>query len=164
MRRSHVDLVFMVLAGSLWHFVYVLCGRAWIVGLMAPINESVWEHLKLAFGATLLLLPVDLWRRRRGVPMSVLGRALGIIAADVIIVIGFYAYTWIIGRSILAIDITLYVVGCWAAVWLHERSANGNTDPSVNALGWIVVALLAVLFGSITYHPPTLGIFIPAAP
>lgn len=32
--------------GSLMHFVYDWSGKAIIVGIIAPTNESIWEHLK----------------------------------------------------------------------------------------------------------------------
>ena len=35
-----------VLAGTGLHFLYDVC-PAPLVGLFAPVNESVWEHLKL---------------------------------------------------------------------------------------------------------------------
>lgn len=37
------------LAAGLLHFVYDWSGEATIVGLFTPVNESVWEHLKLLF-------------------------------------------------------------------------------------------------------------------
>lgn len=153
------DLVFLVLAGSLWHFVHELSGRTWIVGLIAPINESVWEHLKLAHGATILLLLVDLWRRRRGVPISILGRALGIIVAGVIIVIGFYAYTSVVGQSILMVDIALYVGGCFAAAWLHARIVQFRPGIAHTILGLILLTMLMLLFAKLTYDPPAFGMF-----
>lgn len=41
-----------VLAGTGLHFLYDVC-PAPLVGLFAPVNESVWEHLKLFFWPTL---------------------------------------------------------------------------------------------------------------
>ena len=38
----------LFLAGTLIHFLYGLSGEFFLVGLLAPVNESVWEHLKLA--------------------------------------------------------------------------------------------------------------------
>ena len=38
-----------VCLGCAWHFLYDWCPH-FLVGLFAPVNESVWEHLKLLFG------------------------------------------------------------------------------------------------------------------
>ena len=35
--------------GALWHFLYSWSGNNILVGMIAPVNESVFEHLKLLF-------------------------------------------------------------------------------------------------------------------
>ena len=35
--------------GTLLHFTYRWSGRNPLIGLIAPVNESVWEHMKLLF-------------------------------------------------------------------------------------------------------------------
>lgn len=42
-------ILFINLFGILLHFLYDFSGKVLIVGIFAPINESVWEHLKLGF-------------------------------------------------------------------------------------------------------------------
>jgi Family of unknown function (DUF6512) len=37
----------IVIAGTLQHFVYGWSGQNALVGLVSPVNESVWEHTKL---------------------------------------------------------------------------------------------------------------------
>ncbi|MEG1492560.1 MAG: DUF6512 family protein, partial [Oscillospiraceae bacterium] len=41
--------------GALSHFAFDALGKSPIIGAFFPVNESVWEHLKL------LLLPLILW-------------------------------------------------------------------------------------------------------
>ena len=45
--------VIIMLIGSLDHFMYELSGENVFVGLWAPVSESIWEHLKIAFYPTL---------------------------------------------------------------------------------------------------------------
>ena len=47
-----------VLAGTGLHFLYDVCPVP-LVGLFAPVNESVWEHLKLFFWPCLLYTSSD---------------------------------------------------------------------------------------------------------
>lgn len=35
--------------GTLNHFLYFLSGQSPIIALFCPVNESVWEHLKLLY-------------------------------------------------------------------------------------------------------------------
>ena len=41
--------VFVLIAGTVSHFVYEWSGNRPAVGLFFPVNESVWEHMKLVF-------------------------------------------------------------------------------------------------------------------
>ena len=42
-----IGAVFTIITGTLLHFVYEWSGESLFVGIFSPINESVWEHLKL---------------------------------------------------------------------------------------------------------------------
>ena len=48
-RLSVIGVFFVLLAGTLAHFLYDLSGENAFVGLFVPVNESVWEHMKLLF-------------------------------------------------------------------------------------------------------------------
>ena len=47
-RKILIVFVITTLAGSLLHFVYQLY-PSWITAVIGPVNESIWEHLKLLF-------------------------------------------------------------------------------------------------------------------
>ena len=60
--------VFMVVLGSALHFLFDLAGGWPTLALIAAVNESIWEHLKLAFWPGLFWagfapLPAGLRRR-----------------------------------------------------------------------------------------------------
>lgn len=48
----------VLLLGSLDHFMYALSGENAFVGMWAPVSESIWEHLKIAFYPTLFFWTV----------------------------------------------------------------------------------------------------------
>lgn len=50
-----LGLLFVLAAGNLLHFVYDWTGQSPVVGALAAVNESVWEHMKL------LTTPWVLW-------------------------------------------------------------------------------------------------------
>ena len=47
-KRYALAFLLTALAGTALHFAYDWCLSP-LVGLFAPVNESVWEHLKLLF-------------------------------------------------------------------------------------------------------------------
>ena len=54
-----IGALFIIAFGSLMHFCYAWSGYATVVGLFAPVNESVWEHLKMAFWPLVLYSAVE---------------------------------------------------------------------------------------------------------
>ena len=53
-RDIGIGIVFSVIVGTLAHFVYEWTGKNPIAAIFFPIDESVWEHVKLLFFPTLL--------------------------------------------------------------------------------------------------------------
>lgn len=51
-----IGILFTMILGSLSHFFYGWSGDFFLVGLFSPVNESVWEHLKLLFFPALLFM------------------------------------------------------------------------------------------------------------
>lgn len=44
-----LSAIFTIILGTLLHFTYEWSGNNAFVGAFSSINESTWEHLKLAF-------------------------------------------------------------------------------------------------------------------
>lgn len=63
MKKNNCILAFIIIgtAGTLWHFVYEWSGENPIIGAIAPVNESVWEHLKLLFFPSLFYFITELF-------------------------------------------------------------------------------------------------------
>ncbi len=53
-RYTLSGILFTSILGTLSHFLYGWSGSRVLVGLFAPVNESVWEHMKLLFFPMLL--------------------------------------------------------------------------------------------------------------
>jgi hypothetical protein len=153
--------VVIVVAGVLLHFVYGWSGRNALIGLVSPVNESVWEHTKLlvipvvAVGAAEVILLRDLRRVAWAVLTESLLGALAIIAV-------FYTYTGALGTGpVLWADITSFVLVVAGGQWLHLRILlTGQVPPPawVSASG--VIGML-VLYAVWTAAPPGLPVFQP---
>ncbi|MBR5139580.1 MAG: hypothetical protein IKV16_00870, partial [Clostridia bacterium] len=54
-----ISAIFAIGLGILFHFLYDISGKSQLVRPFAPVNESVWEHLKLIFFPFVLIMPVE---------------------------------------------------------------------------------------------------------
>ena len=60
--------------GTLLHFTYRWSGRNPLIGLIAPVNESVWEHMKLLFFSHAPVWTVELKGSDRCLPHICISR------------------------------------------------------------------------------------------
>lgn len=95
--------------GTLNHFLYFLSGQSPIVALFCPVNESVWEHLKLLYFPFLF---VSIWEYLSLHPVVLpffYCRYLGVLLGMFFTVSVFYTYSGILGRNFLILDILLFI-------------------------------------------------------
>lgn len=100
--------IFMVIAGSMLHFIYQFSGNNQIVALIAPINESVWEHGKLFLLPMLIVAIVEYLKIRD------ISKILYVSLTQLLIMLGFifvffYTYTGALGIDNLFIDILSFI-------------------------------------------------------
>lgn len=154
-------LFFTLIWGNLFHFVFDWSGQNAIVGAIAAVNESVWEHIKL------LIVPWVLWsvveavalRRSRG---SVLApRAAALVAGALFIPVAYYSYVGISGSSVSIVNIIIFQLAVLLAFFVSWRMQDKG---KLRGKGWAILGaavLLALLALAVvwTYYPPQLPVF-----
>lgn len=63
-----IGIIFATIMGTLAHFLYDWSGKNRVVGLFTPVNESVWEHMKLLFFPMLLYTLLMIFKFRKQYP------------------------------------------------------------------------------------------------
>ncbi len=100
--------VFISIMGSLDHFLFELSGYFYPVGAVAAVNESVWEHLKLAYWPLVLFAIFEYRYIKKESKNFLPAVAVAAYVMPAYIVIIFYSYTAITGYSILAVDLLTF--------------------------------------------------------
>ena len=161
MKRAYIiSAVLAAAAGTALHFLYTISPNL-ISALLAPVNESVWEHLKLLFwpvlGAAVVLSTrapcrIRLW----------CGFLTALLAMPVFL-LGMYYLLRRLGLSGLALDILLYYVTIFGGFWLawHLQRA-GRLQRHCGILLMLVILYGASLILS-TFAAPPLKLFTPPA-
>ena len=144
--------------GTLLHFTFQLSGENMIVGSFSAINESVWEHLKLVFFPMLLTTIIGYFYIGRSLPNFLCSKTLGILASISFIIIFFYTYTGIIGKSSVFIDIASFFVAVILGEYLTYKLITSNFKCN-NRIALVILATLLICFIGFTYFTPNIGIF-----
>lgn len=157
--------LFMVVTGSALHFLFAFAGGWPPLALIAAVNESIWEHLKLAFWpglvwAAIAPLPAGLGRREM---LAVTGP--GLLVTAVLIVVVFTSYVTILGHNLLALDIGTFiaaiVIGQALSAALLVQGAFRRSKVLRAGLGLLGLQILA--YGLFTFLPPDHWLFVEAS-
>jgi hypothetical protein len=103
-------IIFVFLLGALLHFVFEWSGESRIVGLIASVNESVWEHFKQGFWPMCIYGAIEYKFLRGRTNNFFTAKALAVYLIPTITGLVFYGYTAIIGKEILIVDILIFLV------------------------------------------------------
>jgi hypothetical protein len=155
-----IGIVFIIFLGSALHFTFALSGNQPIVGAFSAVNESVWEHLKLAFWPALFLTVIEYPQLRKAANNFFTAKAIGAYLMVTMIPLVFYSYTAFSGKSIFAIDISSFVVAVIIGQFLSYKLLTHRQQPgNLNKIAVGAIILLALAFIVFTYYPPQLQIF-----
>ena len=141
------------------HSAYAFLGWSRLA-MISPINESVWEHLKMGFWAVLLFGWAEqvfgTGKMRNFYP----ARAAEISVRLPGIVIFYYSYTAFTGTNLLWFDISSFVLCVLLGRLVACRIKRLHTLSDAWQIGAVAYLLLLVtLFAWMTYHAPDAGIF-----
>lgn len=157
MKKQYIlAAVIAAVGGTALHFLYEVVPNP-LAALFSPVNESVWEHLKLLYWPTLAaafaLSPLteeklNLWS----------GFFAALIAMPLFLT-GLYYLLGALGVSGLRVDIALYyitMVGGFLLAWYV-----GTRHRLTRAAPWLLMAV--ILYGAFlilfTFAAPDWGIF-----
>lgn len=151
----------ITISGSLLHFVFAFLGEWPPAALIAAVNESVWEHLKLAFWPALIFAVIEWPFFRKHSKHFWTAKTFGILVMPVIITSVFYAYKAAAGHHILWVDIALFVFAVFAGQILSYKLLLRRSFPSrTKILAMILLIAMIAAFSLFTYSPPRCPLFM----
>lgn len=81
----------IVIPANVKHFTFNWSNNI-LVGIFSPVNESIWEHLKLLFFPMLITVIFVYFYKGRLIPNYLCAKVLGIIVSIAFTIIFFYTY------------------------------------------------------------------------
>lgn len=158
-RYTIIGIIFVLITGTLAHFLYNWTGNNHIVGFFTPINESIWEHMKLLFFPMLLYSLIMILKFHRKYSCITSTLCFGILVGAFLIPLFYYAYTSILSKNIFILDISTFILSIVIAFWLSYKLTLSCRLESYTSLLCILVCILFACFLTFTYHPPDTIIF-----
>lgn len=160
-RRKDIPYIILTaVLGSVAHFLYEFSEQNPFTALIAPVNESTWEHLKLLFFPYLLMTAIEFYFRRPKKAAFFAARYIGVCFGMLSIIFLFYGYTAILGKHLLLIDILIFLFGVVFAYFIAARLYRPlmGIDSMAVFFAWFITILLFFIF---TCYPPDFTLFYP---
>jgi len=160
LRWELVGVPVIFLSGSALHFAFEWCGRSPLIAPFAAVNESVWEHLKLAFWPAVVYAIIEYVAFGKHVAGFGLAKSVGILAMPLCIVLLFYGYKALLGHHVLWLDILIFLVAVAVGqVSSYVLIAAGHEHAGLGWVGLAAVVLPGLCFAGFSFRPPRLPIF-----
>lgn len=159
-RYTILGTIFVLITGTLAHFIYEWSGNNFILGFFFPINESTWEHMKLCFFPMLFYSFYMNKKIRNTYPGVTSSLLFGVLLSTLLVPVIFYTYSGILGRNFMVLDIGTFVLSVVLAfLAVYRLSLSCRLTFFTGLLSLLVLAAM-VCFFLFTYRPPDIGIFI----
>jgi len=150
--------IFSILVGSLLHFTYAWSGHSPLAAVFSAVNESTWEHLKLAFWPTFIFAVIEWFVFGKQIKNFCLASMVKLFSMPIIIVGLFYGWLAIFPDNFFW-DIAIFIIAVILGYYFSYRIMK-ITKP----LGWEIISLIVILVGLLkfslfTYFPPKIFLF-----
>lgn len=152
-----LETIAVTIIGSILHFTYEWSHENKIVAIFSAVNESTWEHIKLALSGIFVCTLVDIWFLGDN-PNYWFARSLSFLVPVIVIPVLFYGYrslSWV-KKSILAVDITIFVIAAAASsavfVWGLNAGNLGVMGSAVSIVTSVVILTAYLLLTKFPLH------------
>lgn len=139
-----IGFIFISIVGTLLHFTYELSNHNKYVALFSAVNESTWEHIKIALTPYFVWSLVDLYLYGN-LNNYFFAKLVGVLSIVIIIPIIFYTYQIFTKKPILFIDIITFYVTIFLGQYFSYLSLNMNDVP--HFINYLSIILLTIIFG-----------------
>lgn len=159
-KLSIIGFFVISIIGTLLHFTFDFSGNNILVGLFSAVNESVWEHLKIAVMPTFIWTIIEfmvLKYRQDNLWSSLFVK---IITIMVTITLGYYIYTPFTGGHVAWISILLFYIAIMLGqIFAYREITAKKVKIEYEEISKYLVIIIFLMFLFFTFLPPKLDIF-----
>lgn len=159
-RYEILGFIFVSIIGTLNHFLFEWLNSNAVIGLFCPVNESVWEHLKLLFFPYLLWTATEFFLLNKK-PNFFHSKIKGILCGLIFIIAFFYTYSGVTGTTSTFMDILSFFIGTAISFIIsYEFMRNSSFGSKASEIiSVILFIMLAAAFFLFTFYPPLIPLF-----
>lgn len=154
-----INIILFFALSFLWHFMYDWFPN-FLTSIFFPVNESIWEHMKIIFGVIVfgslisLILMNKFHIKHNNFYVEIITKAvLGVLFYLIIFI---PLYKWLDENMFISISLMLITYIYVEIIGYKILKLN---EMNINILPIILIFLCYILFFLLTYYPPHNFIF-----
>jgi len=154
--------LFTSIVGVILHFLFEWTGENAFVASFSAVNESTWEHMKLLFFPVFVFALVESRYVEQEYSSFLCVKLIGILAGVVLIPVLYYLLGGVFGKTPDWVNIAIFFLAAGVAYWLEAQLLlRGRPRFCIPLLAFAMLALMALVYIMLTYHPLPIPLFLP---
>lgn len=117
------SIIVISIVGTISHFLYDIFKHNKVVGLFGAVNESTWEHIKIALTATIIWSVVDGYFYGIN-PNYFLAKLLSLITIIILMPVLYYGYKFLFKKDNFIINILIFYIVIISSQYLFTYIIN----------------------------------------
>ena len=149
-----------VVLGTLLHFVFQKSDGNTFVGAFAPVNESIWEHLKLILIPSIITGIFEYITFGKNHSGYLGARSFATVIGMLFVLVSYYTYSGIVGTHYFVADILIFILGTGlTSLFTYLLLTRLNLGERESIMGILIIAFLLIIFMYFTFSPPMIELF-----
>lgn len=154
-RWEIIGIFFIVGFGTTLHFWFEWTGYWRPMALIAAVNESTWEHFKMAFWPSLVFALIEYPFIKDETNNFFVAKLAGLLSMPVITTILFYGYTSLTGTHLLWADVIIFILSVIGGQWisLNILTKTEKMQPRTQNIAIVGLVIMVLAFSLLSYFP-----------
>lgn len=145
--------------GIALHYTHKPNTKSIFVHFVSAVNESTWEHLKLAFMPMLFLCFVQTIILRNDYPNILEASLFGAICTMILIPLIYYPVRFILKKEVVLLSIGIFILSVSLGYFVEFLLISNTTTFISESVALIIGIVIFVLFALFTFYPPKIFLF-----
>lgn len=155
-KKILLNTIMIYILCAIFHFGYDFF-PCFLTSLFFPVNESVFEHLKMIFTATCFIsLLTNIFYQDKNILFKTYLRSM---ASIIILLLLYLPINYVLGENMIITLIILFI-SIFLSELIGSRISKKKDYRLINKVSLFLLVLNFIIFAIYTYYPPKMGLFL----
>ena len=163
MKKKHLKIFGLFLAFGLCFLIHFVYDKfpCLFTSIVAPVNESIWEHMKILFGSIILsgvVQKIIILVKKENDTNICISNFIGAVSSIPIFLIIYLPIYYTFGESFIVTIIIMFI--SLAIVEFVAYKIMMMKDLKLENVTIFLVMIIYIIFGVLTYYPLEVDLFL----